>query len=85
MLIKFMNVCPRSCFDIGHITKTVHVDTWLAHDKTAQFHSPLSLQTLSEAYLQRKIDKPDWASIYASSKDKSSGLSLLLLCSSFNK
>ena len=85
MLMKFMNICPRSCFDIGHIAKTVHAHTWLAHDKTAQFHTPLSLQTLCEAYLQHKIDKPDWASIYASSRDKSSGPSLWLLCSSSNK
>ena len=77
VLMKYMNVCPRSCFDIGYIGKTVHPEAWLAHDKKSLFHSPVGLQTLTEAYLQRKVNKLDWASVYTN--HRSAGVTLTSL------
>ena len=64
ILQKFLNVNPQSCFELGFLAKT-DTNAWRQHDKSAHFHTLVNLQLLSEVYLSRKIDKPNWSAIYS--------------------
>lgn len=65
ILQKFLNINPRSCFELGFLAKTVDTNAWRQHDESAHFHTLVNLQLLSEVYLSRKIDKPNWSAIYS--------------------
>ena len=54
---KYMNINLCSCLDLSSLTKTVDKKPWF--DQNSHFHTGISLSTLSQAYLQHSVFKPD--------------------------
>lgn len=58
-LQKYMNIDCQSCVDLSSLAKTVDKNDWYNYDKSAHFHTGLSLSIMSQAYLRQSVYKPD--------------------------